>query len=134
MNDKFSTVLNVLIHTAGSGKNTDTGEHYNYVVFSPLKKDDDYKGLLHAIEECYKGVKKQYVPKWWSDFNDRVTAKSVYDIPVLVDDEKMSFADWVSRGVQDAEVKIKLNVASGIYANAIIETKQGKEYNPFEGM
>ena len=46
----------------------------------------------------------------------------------------MSFADWVSRGVKDAEVEIKLNVASGIYANAIIETKQGKEYNPSEGM
>ena len=134
MNDKFSTVLNVHIHTAGSGKNKETGEHYNYVVFSPLKKDDAYKDLLHAIEDCYKGAKKQYVPKWWSDFEDRITAKSVYDIPVLVDDEKMAFADWVSRGVKDAEVKIKLNVASGIYANAIIETKQGKEYNPFEGM
>lgn len=134
MNDKFTIVLNAHIHTAGSGKNTETDEHYNYVVFSPLKKDDAYKDLLHAIEDCYTGVKKQYVPKWWSDFNDRITAKSVYDIPVLVDDEKMTFADWVSRGVKDAEVRIKLNVASGIYANAIIETKQGKEYNPFEGM
>lgn len=134
MNYKFSTVLAVHIHTAGSGKNTETGEYYNYVVFSPLKKDDEYKDLLHAIEDCYKGVKKQYVPKWWSNFDERITAKSVYDIPVLVDDEKMSFADWVSRGVKDAEVKIKLNVASGLYANAIIETKQGKEYNPFEGM
>ena len=134
MNDKFTIVLNAHIITAGSGRNAETDEHYNYVVFEPLKKDDDYKDLVNAIGECYKGVKKQYVPKWWTNFEHRITAKSVYDIPVLVDDEKMSFADWVSRGVKDAEVKIKLNVASGIYANAIIETKQGKEYNPFEGM
>ena len=88
------------------------------------------------FDDLFESVAKKWVPDWYKEEKDFISAKSTYNIPCMIDDEKkqMSFAEFVERGnIRDAKVILKCNLKNNaFYPNAMMILEEGTPYDAFE--
>ena len=94
------------------------------------------------IDAFYEGVTAKFVPQWAKD-KDHMMLRSTYDVPVkLPDGSKVTFQEFVDRGLIDgAKISVKVtfspetdNAGAAIYPAAVRIFEDGVEKDPFEGM
>ena len=118
-------------------KNGDVVEH-NTVTIIP----DDEK-IYDECAPAFKNVGKKYIPSWFKS-KEYIKLKSLYNIPVMRNDEEITFDEWLQTGlVKGAKAKVRFvlkkekdsdEFAGVVYPLAIKIYEDGEPLNVFEGM
>lgn len=97
-----------------------------------VKSEDLDYSVIWAYDDC--GPK--YTPRWLKDANGYINLDSSFDIPVMIDNDEISFDDWLGlKTAIGSAVKVKIRQKDGkIYPVCVKVLKEGNKIDHFEDM
>lgn len=97
-----------------------------------VKSEDLDYSAIWAYDDC--GPK--YTPRWLKDANGYINLDSSFDIPVMIDNDEISFDDWLGlKTAIGSAVKVKIRQKDGkIYPVCVKVLKEGNKIDHFEDM